>query len=290
MWDSQHNRTIYLDGEGKNNVLTGSFQTAATGDRVEIDTNYTAKLISGEDTYSGKAVVFHNDDLAGLPRIQGLFASGNLGYAPRLDLHSGWKTDHDPAATLWLQSLPRTKGATGSGITSRALISANTDYTEPDSTKKSYATLNLNGIGGSGATASLTAYAHGGDTAKTWVTAQRDDGVTDVGIGADAFKRTIYLGGKIGGITGQQTFQVDNWKAYSGTLAAGSTLNPATCALAPAKYGVYHAVVNADCPFGSIFEHVLNTGNASQYQVTGYNAGNAGFTGDIWVDAIAWLT
>lgn len=289
MWDSQHHRTVYLDGEGKNNVLTGSFQTATTGNRVEINSNWTTALMGGEDTYSGKAVVFRNDDLDGFPVVQGLFASGNFGYAPRLDLHSGWKTDHDPAAALFLESRPRTKGATGSGITSFAQIMADTDYTEADKTKKSKAYLLLNGIGGSGATATLTAYAYGGDTANTWVTAKRNDGVTEVGIGADAFKRTIYLGGKIGGITGQQTFQVSNWKYTSG-VSPHETVGVVNVALSPARYGVYHAVANADCAWGSMLVHVAGSGNASQYQIIGYNAGDGIPTGDVWVDAIAWLT
>ena len=289
MWDSQHHRTVYLDGEGKNNVLTGSFQTSTTGNRVEIKSDFASTLIDGKDTYAGKAVVFRNDDLAGLPEIQGFFTSGNLGYSPRLELHSGWKTDHDPAAMLFLESRPRTKGATGSGITSVAQMMADTDYTEADQTKKSKAYLKLQGIGGSGAVAHLTAYAYYGDTAKTWVTAECNDGVTEVGIGADAFKRAILLGGKIGGITGQQTFQVSNWK-YARGVGPHVTVSPGTVALNPAKYGVYHAVANADCAWGSMFVHVANTGNASQFQVIGYNAGDGSPTGDVWVDAIAWLT
>lgn len=289
MWDRQHHRTVYLDGEGKNNVLTGSFQTATNGDRVEINSNWTTALMGGEDTYSGKAVVFRNDDLDGFPVVQGLFASGNRGYSPRLDLHSGWKTDHDPAAALFLESRPRTKGATGSGITSFAQIMADTDYTEADKTKKSKAYLLLNGIGGSGATATLTAYAYYGDTAKTWVTAKRNDGVTEVGIGADAFTRTIYLGGKIGGITGQRTFQVANWKYVTG-VGPHETVGVVSVALSPAKYGVYHAVANADCAWGSMFVHVASSGSASKFQVIGYNAGDGSPSGDVWVDAIAWLT
>ena len=289
MWDSAHNQTVYLDGEGKNNVLTGSFQTSATGNRVKIDSQVTSTIIGGSTSLSGQSIKFKDDDFAGQPAIFGYFTNSDLGDAPRIELHSGWKTDHDPAATLFMQSWPRTKGATGSGITSTAKIIANTDYTEPDSTKKSYASLDLEGIGGSGAYASLNAYAYAGSRAETWVTASRNDGVTQVGIGADAFTQSIYLGGKLRGITNQQTFQTNTWRAYWGTTAAGGTLNPVTVALQPAKYGVYHAVANADCGWGSIFAHVLNTGSASQYQVMGYNAGIA-YTGDVWIDTIAWLT
>lgn len=289
MWDSQHNQTVYLDGEGKNNVLTGNFRTSVTGNRVEINNAAEESIIGDTTSLAGQSIVFADDDLATSPQILGDFTNSDLGDAPRISLMSGWKTDHDPAATLFLQSWPRTKGATGSGITSRALISANTDYTEPDSTKKSYASIDLQGIGGSGATAALTAYAYGGDTANTWVTAKRNDGVTQVGIGADAFKRTIYLGGKIGGITGQQTFQVSNWK-YTSNVGPKVTVGTVTVALSPAKYGLYHAVANADCSWGSMSVHVLSTGNASQYQVIGYNASDTGTSGDVWVDAIAWLT
>lgn len=289
MWDSAHNQTVYLDGEGENNVLTGSFQTAATGSRVMINSQMTSTIIGGSATLSGQSIAFKDDDFARSPQIAGYFTRSDVGDAPDLTLFSGWKTDHDPAAMLYLQSLPRSQGATGGGITSRALISANTDYTEPDSTKKSQATLDLKGIGGSGAYAMLNAYAYNGREADVWVTASRNDGVTAVGIGADAFTQSIYLGGKLKGITDQKTFQTSNWKIISGYLGAGSSFAATTVALSPAKYGVYHAVANADVDCGSIFAHVCYTGSPSQYKVIGYNAGGA-FNGDIWVDAIAWLT
>ena len=289
MWDIQHHRTVYLDGEGKNNVLTGNFRTAVTGNRVEINNSATSTIIGSNTSISGQSIVFADDDLAGPPNILGSFTNSDLGDAPRVSLMSGWKTDHDPAAVLYLESCPRTKGATGSGITSRAFVSANTDYTESDDAKTSYATLDLQGIGGSGAYASLKTYAYSGNEAETWVTASRNDGITNVGICADAFARRLYFGGKIGGIAGQDTFQVANWKYVTG-VRPHETVGVVSVAMRPAKYGQYHAVANADCAWGSMFVHVANTGNASQFQVIGYNAGDGSPTGDVWVDAIAWLT
>jgi len=166
-------------------------------------------------------------------------------------------------------------------------MSADTDYTEPDETKTSYAALTLLGVGGKGARARLNAYAYNGSQSEVWVTATRNDGFTEVGIGADAFTRSLYLGGKLGGITNQRTFQTSNWKILDGDFAAGRSIH-ATVVLSPAKYGVYHAVASADCGWGSIFIHVDGTGKASQYEVRGYNAG-AAYTGNTWVDAIAWL-
>ncbi len=47
---------------------------------------------------------------------------------------------------------------------------------------------------------------------------------------------------------------------------------------------------NSDLGWGSIFMHVCNTGGAGSMQVMGYNAGNATYKGDMYVNAFAWLT
>lgn len=48
MWDSNHNQTVYLDGEGKSNLLTGTFQTRASGHRVRISPDYKSATIGGD--------------------------------------------------------------------------------------------------------------------------------------------------------------------------------------------------------------------------------------------------
>ena len=47
MWDSAHNQTVYLDGEGKSNLLTGTFQTRTSGHRIRISPGYQSHAISG---------------------------------------------------------------------------------------------------------------------------------------------------------------------------------------------------------------------------------------------------
>ncbi|NMM99380.1 hypothetical protein, partial [Bifidobacterium olomucense] len=60
MWDSNHNRTVYLDGEGNNNVLTGTFQTAFTGQRVQISPTFNQIEIGGTDRLTGPGIQFYH--------------------------------------------------------------------------------------------------------------------------------------------------------------------------------------------------------------------------------------
>lgn len=58
MWDSNHNPTVYLDGEGKSNVLTGTFQTRISGHRVRISPDYRTSLVGGTETFVGDGIEF----------------------------------------------------------------------------------------------------------------------------------------------------------------------------------------------------------------------------------------
>ena len=58
MWDSAHNQTVYLDGEGKSNLLTGTFQTRISGHRVRISPDYQTYIIGGSETFTGDGIEF----------------------------------------------------------------------------------------------------------------------------------------------------------------------------------------------------------------------------------------
>lgn len=58
MWDSAHNQTVYLDGEGKSNVLTGTFQTSVSGHRVRISPDYQQYVIGGSENFTGDGLEF----------------------------------------------------------------------------------------------------------------------------------------------------------------------------------------------------------------------------------------
>lgn len=304
MWDSNHKQTVYLDGEGKSNVLTGTFQTRTSEHRIQISPDYQSYAISGSETFVGDGIEFpaYNGSTGyyRYPAIASTIQSSEVGTMSELDLWSGHVAKNDPGTQLRLQSRPRSKGATGSGITSKAYLSASTNWEEADASKKSSAWLDMEGVGGSGASAYLDVRSDSGSLceigvkaygakAKTWCTASDANG--EVGVVSDISTGYVYLGGYLGGINGRHTFQSTNWRIYQNvTLTADSTVPPTTWSWTPAKFGRYHGVCNSDLNWGSIFMHVCNTGGAGSMQVMGYNAGTTAFHGDMYVNAIAWLT
>lgn len=304
MWDSNHKQTVYLDGEGKSNVLTGTFQTRTSGHRIQISPDYQSYAISGSETFVGDGIEFpaYNGSTGyyRYPAIASVIQSSEVGTMSELDLWSGHVAKNDPGTQLRLQSRPRSKGATGSGITSKAYLSASTNWEEADASKKSSAWLDMEGVGGSGASAYLGVRSDSGSLceigvkaygakAKTWCTASDANG--EVGVVSDISTGYVYLGGYLGGINGRHTFQSTNWRIYqNATLTADFTVPQTTWSWTPAKFGRYYGVCNSDLNWGSIFMHVCNTGNAGSMQVMGYNAGNGAFHGDMYVNAIAWLT
>lgn len=304
MWDSSHNQTVYLDGEGKSNLLTGTFQTRTSGHRVRISPDYRFHVIGGTETFVGDGLEFpaYNGSTAfySHPAIASVIQSNQVGAMGGLDLWSGHVTKNDPAAFVSLKSKPRAKGGTGSGITSQVYLTADTNYDESDPSKKSSSRLTMQGVGGSGASAYLNVRSDPGSLCEVGVHSQgakarayctASDANGEIGMLSDISTGYLYLGGYLGGINGRHTFQSTNWRIYqNATLAADSTVPQTTWSWTPAKYGRYYGVCNSDLNWGSIFMHVCNTGGAGSMQVMGYNAGTAAFHGDMYVNAIAWLT
>lgn len=303
MWDSSHNRTVYLDGEGKSNVLTGTFQTRTSGHRVRISPDYKSHAIAGSETFTGDGLEFlaYKDSIAyyNYPTVASLIESNQVGLMSELDLWSGYVSKNDPAAFMSLKSKPRAKGGTGSGVTSQVYLHADTNYDESDLSKKSSSWLTMHGVGGSGASAYLNVRSDSGSLCEVGVHSQgakarayctASDANGEIGMVSDISAGYLYLGGYLGGITNRHTFQSTNWRIYqNATLPADFTIQQTTWSWTPAKYGRYYGVCNADLNFGSISMHVCNTGGAGSMQVMGYNAGNGTYKGNMYVNAFAWL-
>ena len=304
MWDSSHNQTVYLDGEGRSNLLTGTFQTRISGHRVRISPDYRSHVIGGTETFVGDGLEFpaYNGSTAYYlhPTVASMIQSSDVGAMSALSLWGGQVSKNDPGTQLRLRSKPRSNGATGSGITSQAYLSANTNWDEADASKRSSATLIMEGVGGSGASAYLTVRSNSGSLCETGVKAYgsqaraccvAQDVNGEVGVLSDIATGYLYLGGYLGGITNRFTFQSTNWRIFQNvSLPEAFTIQQTTWSWTPAKYGRYYGVCNSDINWGSIFMHVCNTGGAGSLQVMGYNAGHGTFHGDMYVDAIAWLT
>ena len=304
MWDSSHNQTVYLDGEGKSNLLTGTFQTRVSGHRVRISPDYQSYIIGGSETFVGDGLEFpaYNGSTAyySHPAIASVIQSNQVGAMGGLDLWSGHVTKNDPAAFLRLNSKPRAKGGTGSGITSQAYLKADTNWDEGDNSKKSGADLNLQGVGGSGASAYLNvrsdtgslceAAVHSyGSKARAYCTASDANG--EVGVLSDISTGYVYLGGYLGGLNGRHTFEgAVAWKLWSSSqnLVTGSYGDSKFSVGSPAKYGRYYAVACADTTWAGIIVHTMNTGGQSGWGIKAFNADQKCAV-DVWCDTFGWL-
>ena len=281
MWDSAHNQTVYLDGEGKSNLLTGTFQTRVSGHRVRISPDYQSYLIGGSETFVGDGLEFpaYNGSTAyySHPAIASAIQSNQVGAMGELDLWSGHVSRNDPAAFLSLRSKPRKKGGTGSGgVTSRVHAVANTDYDEPDESKKSSAFLTLAGDSANGS--------------ECWLEAQDANG--EVGVGANIGTGYVYLGGYLGGITNRFTFHAQAaWKAWypnpGSKIATGASMQ-VDCTFSPTKYGHYYVVANADSQWAGIIAHPMNTGGQSGFTLKLYNADQP-CPVDVYAEFLAYL-
>lgn len=281
MWDSNHNRTVYLDGEGKSNVLTGTFQTRTSGHRVRINPDYQTYIIGESETFTGDGIEFpaYNGSTAYFshPAIASVIQSNQVGAMGELDLWSGHVSKNDPAAFMSLRSKPRKKGGTGSGgVTSRVHAVANTDYDEPDESKKSSAFLTLSGDSANGS--------------ECWLEAQDANG--EVGVGANIGTGYLHLGGYLGGITNRFTFQAQAaWKAWypnpGSKIATGASMQ-VNCTFSPTKYGHYYVVANADSDWAGIIAHPANTGGQSGFTLKLYNADQP-CPVDVYAEFLAYL-
>lgn len=281
MWDSNHNRTVYLDGEGRSNVLTGTFQTRISGHRVRISPDYQSYIIGGSETFTGDGLEFpaYNDSAAyySHPTVASAIQSNLVGSMSELDLWSGHVKKNDPAAFMRLKSKPRKLGGTGSGgVTSEVYVVANTDYDEPDESKKTSASLVLTGDSTNGSNA--------------WLRAKDANGT--VGVGANIATGYLYLGGFLGGITNRFTFHAAAaWRAWwpnSGSTIATGASTQVNCTFSPTKFGHYYVVANADSQWAGIIAHPVNTGGQSGFQMKLYNADQP-CPVEVWAEYLAYL-
>ena len=266
MWDSNHNQTVILDGEGRSNLLTGTFQTRVSGHMVRISPDYATGVIGGAEKSIGDGVEFvacdsSNSEYYRFPAIASAVQSNDVGEMSVLDFWSGHVKKNDPASFLRLGSKPRERGGTGSGgIASEVYAMADSNYDEPDESKTASASLDLSYDSVNGA--------------RVWLQARDANG--RVGVGANIATGYLYLGGFLGGIQNRSTFQSGAaWKAWwpnpGHSIPTGASAQ-ITCRLSPTKYGRYYAVANADSEWAGIIAHPTSTGGQSGFNLKLFNA------------------
>lgn len=231
MWDSNHNQTVYLDGEGRSNLLTGTFQTSLTGRRIIISPTFRQTIVGGDDSTEGLGIKFaHGRDgrdayIASESRTQ------SKGEVSTIVINGGRLSDTDPGSFMSLGEYKADDNATKTG---EAFLAAYRDYSKGSQNGKAQLLLRADPTSKYHTSADLSAADPNGS----------------VGVSADINSGYLYLGGFLGRFgAGRGTFQT---VYFRGGIMSGEGWVTQTCTYgAPAKYGLYHAYVSSDA-MGSI--------------------------------------
>lgn len=192
MWDSKRNQTVHLDGEGGSNLLTGTFQTGLSGNRVMISPSFKQFEVSGADELEGAGIQFyHGTDAYAHPYIAVESTTQQEGEVSALAFNGGHRAEHDPGA---FARIGERKGSDNTTKGGTVFLAACQDYDSPDTGKKR-ACLNL----------------WSPKTGDTTATLAAQDPNGQVGIQADIDSGYLYMGGFLGRYASRGTFQSMYW-------------------------------------------------------------------------------
>lgn len=226
MTDANGNETVHLDGNGANNLLTGTFQTARTGNRVQISPSFKQTEISGTDSLEGAGIQFyHGSGSYRHPYIAVESTTQQEGEVSALTFNGGRRAEHDPGAFARIGERKADDNTTKVGT---VFLAAEKDYDSTDpSSRRAYLSLWSPKTG---------------DTTAT-LAARDPNGL--VGIQADIDSGYLYMGGFLGGFSGgRSTFQTAWWEGQN--IGAMKYTQYTLTSSNPAKYGSYKAFAAVD--------------------------------------------
>lgn len=192
MWDSRRNQTVHLDGEGGSNLLTGTFQTGLSGNRVMISPSFQQSEVTGSDKLEGAGIQFyHGTGSYKHPYIAVESTTQQEGEVSALTFNGGHRAEHDPGA---FARIGERKGSDNTTKGGTVFLAAYQDYDSPDTgTKRAYLTL------------------WSPKTGDTTATLAAQDPNGRVGIQADIDSGYLYMGGFLGRYASRGTFQSMYW-------------------------------------------------------------------------------
>lgn len=226
MTDANGNETVHLDGNGANNLLTGTFRTARTGNRVQISPSFKQTEISGTDSLEGAGIQFyHGSGSYQHPYIAVESTTQQEGEVSALTFNGGRRAKHDPGAFARIGERKADDNTTKVGT---VFLAAEKDYDSTDSSsRRAYLSLWSPKTG---------------DTTAT-LAARDPNGL--VGIQADIDSGYLYMGGFLGGFSGgRSTFQTAWWEGQN--IGAMKYTQYTFTSSNPAKYGSYKAFATVD--------------------------------------------
>lgn len=226
MTDANGNETVHFDGDGVNNLLTGTFRTARTGNRVQISPSFKQTEISGTDSLEGAGIqFFHGSGSYQHPYIAVESTTQQEGEVSALTFNGGRRAEHDPGAFARIGERKADDNTTKVGT---VFLAAEKDYDSTDSSsRRAYLSLWSPKTG---------------DTTAT-LAARDPNGL--VGIQADIDSGYLYMGGFLGGFSGgRSTFQTAWWEGQN--IGAMKYTQYTITSSNPAKYGSYKAFATVD--------------------------------------------
>lgn len=226
MTDANGNETVHFDGDGVNNLLTGTFRTARTGNRVQISPSFKQTEISGTDSLEGAGIqFFHGSGSYQHPYIAVESTTQQEGEVSALTFNGGRRAEHDPGA---FARIGERKAADNTTKVGTVFLAAEKDYDSTDSSsRRAYLSLWSPKTG---------------DTTAT-LAARDPNGL--VGIQADIDSGYLYMGGFLGGFSGgRSTFQTAWWEGQN--IGAMKYTQYTLTSSNPAKYGSYKAFATVD--------------------------------------------
>ena len=226
MTDANGNETVHLDGDGVNNLLTGTFRTARTGNRVQISPSFKQTEISGTDSLEGAGIQFyHGSGSYQHPYIAVESTTQQEGEVSALTFNGGRRAEHDPGAFARIGERKAGDNTTKVGT---VFLAADQDYDSTDpSSRRAYLSLWSPKTGATTAT----------------LAARDPNGL--VGIQADIDSGYLYMGGFLGGFSGgRSTFQTAWWEGQN--IGAMKYAQYTLTSSNPAKYGSYKAFATVD--------------------------------------------
>lgn len=226
MTDANGNETVHLDGDGADNLLTGTFRTARTGNRVQISPSFKQTEISGTDSLEGAGIQFyHGSGSYQHPYIAVESTTQQEGEVSALTFNGGRRAEHDPGAFARIGERKADDNTTKVGT---VFLAAEKDYDSTDSSsRRAYLSLWSPKTG---------------DTTAT-LAARDPNGL--VGIQADIDSGYLYMGGFLGGFSGgRSTFQTAWWEGQN--IGAMKYAQYTITSSNPAKYGSYKAFATVD--------------------------------------------
>lgn len=226
MTDANGNETVHLDGDGADNLLTGTFRTARTGNRVQISPSFKQTEISGTDSLEGAGIQFyHGSGSYQHPYIAVESTTQQEGEVSALTFNGGRRAEHDPGAFARIGERKADDNTTKVGT---VFLAAEKDYDSTDpSSRRAYLSLWSPKTGATTAT----------------LAARDPNGL--VGIQADIDSGYLYMGGFLGGFSGgRSTFQTVWWEGQN--IGAMKYAQYTFTSSNPAKYGSYKAFATVD--------------------------------------------